>query len=164
MTRLLTTEGVVVLAHAGVDVLVAHRRGLVLEAGGVERPEEAEVGHDRRDDRLLGETTVLAEIGTADVEDQVPVDHAAALVDGEAAVGVSVVGEAHVETLLDHEGAELLDMRGTAVHVDVEAVGGVVDHVGLGTKGVEDGARDARGGTVRTVETDLEALEGEATA
>ena len=88
----------------------------------------------------------------------------AALVDGEAAVGVSVVGEAHVETLLDHEGAELLDVRGTAVHVDVEAVGGVVDHVGLGTQGVEDGACDARGGTVRTVETDLEALEGEATA
>jgi hypothetical protein len=49
-----------------------------------------------------------------------------------------------------------------AVHVDVEAAWGVVDHVGLGTHGIEHRTRDGGRRAVRAVEADLHALHAEA--
>ena len=85
-----------------------------------------------------------------------------ALVDRKAAVGVAVVGEAHVEAVADDEVLQALDVGRAAVDVDVEAVGRVVDDVRLGAHGVEDRLGDRGGRAVGAVETDLDALHREA--
>ena len=104
---------------------------------------------------------MLVEIDTADVEDLVAVDQAAALVHRKATVGVAVVGEPHVEALLDHMAAQAVDVRGAAVDVDVEAVGRVVDHAHVGAERVEHGLGNRARRAVRAVETHLDALERE---
>ena len=53
-------------------------------------------------------------------------------------------------------------MGGTTVDVDVEAVGGIVDHVGLGAHSVEHRTGDRRRRAVGTVQADLDALHREA--
>ena len=88
----------------------------------------------------------------------------AALVDGQAAVCVAIVGKADVQAVLNNKALQALDVGGAAGDVDVVAVGGVVDHVGLRTQGVEDRTSDARGRTVGAVQADLHALQREAAA
>ena len=159
MARLLAAKGVAVLAHAGIDVLVAHVGLLVRNARLVQRAEEAEVRHDRGNNGLLGQTAVLVHIAGAHVQDQVAVNHVAALVNGQAAVGVAVVGKAHIKAVLHHKALQLVDVGRAAIDVDVKAVRRVVDHVGLGTQGVKDRARDRRSRAVCAVQANLEPLQ-----
>ena len=90
-------QAVAVGAHAGVHVLVAHRGGLEGEACLVERLEQAVVAHDGGHDRYAGEAAVLVEVHAAHVQDEVAIDHVAVFVHRDAAVGVAVVGKAHVQ-------------------------------------------------------------------
>ena len=164
VAALLAAQGEAVLAHAGVDEAIAHGGLLVVEAGGVERAEQAEVAHDGGHHGLAREAAVLVEVGAAHVEDEVAVDHVAALVHRQTAIGVTVIGKAHVQAVLHHEVLQALDVGGAAVHVDVEAVGGVVDDVRLGAQGVKDrtGHRACR--AIGAVEANLVALQRESAA
>ena len=162
MPALLATERVAVLDHAGGDVLVAHGRLLVPEARCLERLVKAEVAHDRGHDGVIGELALLVQVDAARVHDEVAVHDVAVLVDGNAAVRVAVIGKAHVEALLGNEVLELLDVRGTAAAVDVEAVGLVGHHVGLGAQRVEHTLGDGRGGAIGAVQADAHAVHGEA--
>ena len=87
-------------------------------------------------------------------------DDVALLIHRQAAVRVAVVGEAHVQLLLPHELLQVLDVGGAAVHVDVGAVGIVVDHVGLGAQRVEDALGDLPGRAVGHVQAHPHVLEG----
>ena len=53
----------------------------------------------------------------------------AALVNRKATVGISVVGKTHVKSILYDKALQLVDVRGAAVYVDVQAVRGIVDDV-----------------------------------
>ncbi len=88
----------------------------------------------------------------------------AALVNGQAAVGVAVVSKAHVKAILHNKALQLVDVGRAAVDVDVKAVGRVVDHVGLGAQGVKDRACDRRSRAVCAVQANLEALQRKAAA
>ena len=158
---LLAAQRVAVLAHAGIDVLVAHVGGDGLDAGLVEGLEQAEVGHDGGYHGVLDQAAVLGHVAAAYVEDEVAVDHVAVLVDRDAAVGVAVVGESHVEAVAHDEALEVLDMRRAGVDVDVESVGHVVGHIDIGAQRIEDWLRDAGGGAVGAVEAHLDALQRE---
>jgi phosphoglucosamine mutase len=58
-------------------------------------------------------------------------DHIALLVYAQAAVGIAVIGKAHIQVILDNELLQMLDMGASAVCIDVVAIGLVVHHVGL---------------------------------
>ena len=45
---------------------------------------------------------MLVQVHTAHVQDLVAVDHTPALIHGQAAIGIAVIGKAHVQTLLHH--------------------------------------------------------------
>ena len=101
---------------------------------------------------------MLVQVHAAHVQDLVAIDHAAALVHGQAAVGIAVVGKAHVQALLHHVALQTLHMRGAAVDVDVKTIRRGIDHAHVGAQRVEHrlGHRGRR--AVGAVDADLDAL------
>ncbi len=80
-------------------------------------------------------------------------------VDRQAAVGVTVEGDAEVGACLDDGGLQRLDVGGAVAVVDVDAVGLAADERDPGT-GLAEGARgDLGGGAVGGVDDDVQALE-----
>ena len=138
---------------------VAHAAGHGAQAGKLQRLDQAKVAGNRRHHGTARESPVLVQVHAAHVQDLVAVDHTAALVHGQAAIGIAVVGKAHVQALLHHVALQALHMRGAAVHVDVKSVGRGVDHAHIGAQRVEHrlGHRGRR--TVGAVDADLDALQ-----
>src|SRR5699024_5499360 len=91
--------------------------------------------------------------------DLVAVDHLAGGVDGQTPVRVAVVRQAQVGAVRAHRGADVVEVGGTAVVVDVVAVGAGVDldHRGAG---LAVGTRGRRaGGAVGAVDDDDEPVQ-----
>ena len=89
----------------------------------------------------------------------VAVDDVAVGVDGEAAVGVAVVGDADVGAVLAHRGLQEAEVGRADAVVDVHAVGVGADDGDLRAGVAERLGRDARGGAVGAVEHDVQAVE-----
>ena len=83
------------------------------------RQPEAEVGHHRHDDRVVGSRPRRAHVDGADRDHVVAVDDAAGLVDGDQPVAVAVEGEADVGTALDDRGLQVARVGRAAAGVDV---------------------------------------------
>ena len=83
------------------------------------------------------------------------------LVNGQAAVGIAVVGKTAVQALSAHKLLQGLDVRGTHAGVDVGAVGLTADGVDLRAHGLEHAARNGPGSAVGTVQADALATQGE---
>ena len=98
----------------------------------------------------------LAHRQRQDGEDLVAVDDLAAPVHREAAVGVTVQGEADVGAVLEDRGLQHLEVGRPAALVDVGAVGLGADRDDLGTGVAQRPRPDGRGGAVRAVEDDLQ--------
>ena len=87
-------------------------------------------------------------------------DHIALFVHAEAAVCIAVIGKAHIQTLFHHKLLQALDVGGACVQVDVQAVGLVIDDIGVCTQRIEHALGNVPAGTVGAVQTHLDALEG----
>ena len=159
VAALLAADAAAVLRHVLVDVLVADGGFGVVNALLVEGLVQAEVRHDGGDDGVRDELTALLHVAAVDVQDVVAGDDVALLIDTEAAVGIAVVGKADVKVIFDDELLQTLDVGGTGVVVDVQAVGLVVDDIGVRTQRVENALRDVPAGAVGAVQTDLDAAE-----
>ena len=160
MTALLAAQAAAVGHHVFVDVLIAHLGLGVADAQLVEGFVQAEVGHDGGDDGVAQELAPLLHVLAVDVQDVVAGDDVALFVHAQAAVGVAVVGKAHVQPVLYHVALQNLNVGRTRVLVDVVAVGGGIDDVGLGAQGVKNAFCNVPGGTVGAVQANLHALEG----
>ena len=160
VAALLTTDAAAVLGHVLVNILVAHSGLGVADALFVKGLVQTEVGHHGRDDGIVHQLAMFLQVAAIDVQNVVAGDDIALLVHAQAAVGVAVVGKADVEMILDHELLQALDVGGTGIVVDVQAVRLVVDDVGVGTQSIEHRLRDVPAGTVGAVQADLDSLEG----
>ena len=85
-------------------------------------------------------------------------DDVALLIHTEAAVSVAVVGKADVEVVLHNELLQTLNVGGAGVQVDVQAVGLVVDDVGVCTESIKNALGNVPAGTVGAVQADLDPL------
>ena len=159
MARLLAAQAVAALAHLGIHVTVAHAAGHGAQTGKLQRLDQAKVAGNRRHHGTARESPVLVQIHAAHVQDLVAVYHATALIHGQAAVGIAVVGKAHVQPLLHHVALQALHMRGATVDVDVKTIGRGIDHAHVGAERVKHrlGHRGSR--AVGAVNTDLDALQ-----
>ena len=120
---------------------------------------EADVSHDRRDDRVVGQLALLHHVHRAHDEDVVAVDDLALLVDAEAAVGVAIMRDAEVRAVLEDSLLQGLEMRRAAAVVDVRAIRQRVDDLDIGTEAAQDFRHCLVGSAVGTVEHDLDAVE-----
>ena len=154
---LLAAQGVAALEHPLEHVAVAHAGLDGADAVLTHGQDEAEVAHDGHDERVGAESAVGLHADGEHAHDLVTVDELAVGVHGQAAVGVAVVGHAHVRPDRRDIVLQLLGVGGAAVVVDVEAVRGGVDDDDLGAGGPQRGRTDDGGGAVGGVDDDAQA-------
>ena len=129
---LLAAERVAADPHRLEHVAVADLGLPDAEPGRLHRLDEAEVAHHRGHDGVVDEPAGLGHPERQDREELVAVDVVALVVDGQAAVGVAVEGDAGVGAVLDDGRLQRAEVGGAAAVVDVEAVGLGADHDDLG--------------------------------
>ena len=93
------------------------------------------------------------------VHDVVAGEHVALLVHHQAAVGVAVVGEAHVQVVVQHELLERFDVGRAHAFVDVRAVGLRAHHEGACAQRLEHSLGDHPGRAVGAVQAHPQAAE-----
>ena len=136
MTALLAAEHVAVGLHLLEHVAIADAG---LDDGDLclaHRDLESEIGHHRCHDRVVRELARVTHALGEDREDVIAVDHVAEAIDREAAIGIAVVRDARIGAVLLDRRDEILEMRASAVLVDVVAIGRVMDrdHRGAGAR------------------------------
>jgi len=87
----------------------------------------------------------------------IAVDHVAVAIDGQAAVGITIVRDACISAVLLHRGDEILEMRATAVLVDVVAIGRVMNRDDGGACARVELGGDERRGAIGAVDHDGDA-------
>ena len=100
MAALLAAHDEAALAHGLQHVAVAHLRLHEVDAGVTQRVREPQVAHDRGHGRVAGKQAPLFEVDGAHGLHHVAVDLVAARVHQHDAVGVAVVRNAHVLSLI----------------------------------------------------------------
>jgi hypothetical protein len=120
--RLLAAEGVAMRAHRLEDVAVADHRRDDRDLLALHGLEQAEVAHHGRHEGVVGESPALLEGEREDRHDLVAVDVVARGVDGQAPVGVAVVGDPEVGSGLDDGAAQRAEVGRPEAVVDVQPV------------------------------------------
>ena len=120
-----------VSGHIFVHIFISHRCFFIVDTGPVKCLVKAEIGHDRCNDRVVIESTVLFHIFSAYIQDQIAVYFCPVLIHGNTAVRIAVVCESHIQMVLFYKSLEDLYMSGTAVGVDICTVRFIVDHIDL---------------------------------
>ena len=160
VAALLAADAAAVFGHVLINILVTDGSLGVADALLVERLVQTEVGHDGGDDGVHQQLAALFHIAGVNVQDVVAGDDVALLIHAEAAVGVAVVGKADVKVVLHNELLQTLNVGGAGVQVDIQAVGLVVDDVGVCTESIKNALGNVPAGTIGAVQADLDPLEG----
>ena len=120
--------------------------------------EQADVAHHCAHHGALGQLILADEIAGEYCQQHIAVHHFAPFVHGDDAVGVTVKGDAQVIAAFHHPGTELLDVGAAAVHIDIDAVRGVVDDAEVRPDGCEELPGGGAGCAVGTVHQHPDAL------
>ena len=148
------------LHHIFVNILVTNGGLGIADAQLVEGLIQAKVGHHGGDHGVAVELAPLLHVLAVDIQDMVAGDDVALLVHSQAAVGIAVVGKAHIQLVFQNEVPQVLDVGGAGTLVDVVAVGLGIDHIGFGAQRVEHGLGNVPGAAVGAVQAHLHTLEG----
>ena len=146
-------------AHALEHVAVPHAGFQHVDSGLAHRDLQPEVAHHGGHQGVVLQDAAFLHVGGHDRHDLVPVHDGALVVNGQAAVGVAVVGDAQVRAVVQHGCLQAFKVRGAVAVVDVDAVGLGADDHHLGTGGVEDLRGAAAGSAVGAVQDDLQPVE-----
>ena len=160
MTALLATDTATVLRHVLVDILIAHSGLGIADTLFIECFVQTKIGHDSRNHSVGQQLTTFLHVAAVDIQNMVASDDITLLIHTQAPVSIAIVGEAHIQALFHHEFLQALDVSGAGVQVDVQAVGLVVDDIGICAQSIEHRFSNIPACAVGAVQTDLDALEG----
>ena len=127
VTGLLAAQHHVLLDHHFLDVLIAHIGAEHLIAVLLGIVVKADVAHNRCHKAVAPQVARFMHGPGNQRHDLVAVYLVALLVHRQAAVCIAVEGNAHIIAALAHPSAQLLQMSGAAVYIDIGAVGPVID-------------------------------------
>src|SRR3954468_19581242 len=122
MAGRLAADIIALRQHLLEHVAVADRRAYQFNAETFEETLQSEIGHHGRDHARLRQPAVFLPALRDHREQLIAVDHVAALVDQDDAVGVAIERDADVGTHFAHLAAQRLRRGGAAILVDVESV------------------------------------------
>ena len=159
MTRLFAAESQAVLAERLQHIAVADLGFEHPDAVLTHRNLETQVAHDGRNERVVGQRALRLHRNSEDRHDLVPVDHRAVRVYREAAISVTVVGDAEVGAVRQHRGREPVEVSRSDTVVDVGAVGIGTDDSNPGARIREHLRCYPRGRTVRAIQHHVQPVE-----
>ena len=159
VSALLASKIEAVLQHLIDHVLVADVRANDLSPGLSHRVDQSGVAHDRRDQGLLVERSLLHHVQRRDRHDIVAVDQIAVFVAQQHAIGVAIMGQSDIGAVLAHLGKQLFRMHRPAILVDVLAVGLIAHDEDLGAELLEHAGGGFVGGAVRAIDHDPHAFQ-----
>src|SRR6185437_12985568 len=162
VAALLAAEVETIAQHFVDDVFVAHRRANDFAAGLGDDGFQSGVAHDGGDDGFVAERSLREHLQAGNGHDVIAIDHRAGFVAQEDAVGVAVVCDADAGVVLADFPAHLLGMHGTAVLVDVHAVGLIAVNNHFRAEFAQDAGRGFVSGAVRAIHHQAHAFEGHA--
>ena len=81
-------------------------------------------------------------------------------INGKTAVCITVKCKSRIQMIIQNELLQMFHMSGTAVDIDVQTVGSIADHIGVGAKCIKDAFSHLPCGTICAVEADLLSLIG----
>ena len=160
MTALLAAQTAIVLGHIFVDILIANGGLGIANAAGVKSLVKTKVTHNSGHHGVAFQLPLGLHILAQHIENMVAGDNIAVFIHTEAAVGVAIVGKANIQAVIHNELLQHLNVGGTGVVVDVDAVGLIVDHISLCAQGFEYQPGNVPGGAVGAIQAHFYALEG----
>ncbi len=156
---LLAAEIAAKAAHLFDDIAVADPGAVQTDALPGEIMLEAEIRHDRGDQRAAREAVAMRQLGRDQRHQLIAVENDAALVGDDQPVGVAVERDADVGAPRQHLAPHVFRRQRAAFAVDVEAVGRDRDREHLGAQFPEHGRRDLVGGAMRAIDDDAQPVE-----
>src|SRR5262249_33064919 len=123
VTRRLATDIVPVRAHVLEHIAIADRSTHQFNAQAAEMTLEAKVGHHGRYHAGALEPAVFLPAFRNDGEQLIAIDHMAAFVNDQHAIGVTIKRDTDIGAHLPHLAANRGQIGGTAILVDVETIG-----------------------------------------
>ena len=160
MPALLAAQSAAVFGHIFIYILIAHGGFGIADALLVKGLVQAKVGHHGRYHRVGDQLAALFHIAAVDIQNMVARDHIALFVHAQAAVSIAVIGKADVQPFFHHKLLQPLNMGRACVVVDVQAVGLIVDHIGVGAQGIKHALGNVPAAAVGAVQAHLHAPEG----
>ena len=157
---LLAANAAVILHHIFVDVFVAHFGLGIANAKLVKGLIEAKIGHHGGHHGVGQELAALLHVLGIEVENMVAGNDVPVFIHGHAAVGVAVIGKAHVHAVFLYVLLKSLNVGGACIEVDVQAIWLCVNDVSLGAQCVKDSLGQIPRAAVGAVQRDLHALKG----
>ncbi len=100
----------------------------------IEIPFNAEIAHDGSNDRISFQPLFPFEFQRQDAHDQIAVHQRSMFVDQQGAIGVTVMRNADMRLMCPDGFREGIEMHGSAVLIDIQAVRLVVDRNNLGAQ------------------------------
>ena len=158
--RLLTTQAVITSIQVREHIAVADLRRSDLNTLLFHRKLEAKVRHHRCDEGRLLQLAALFHRDREDRHDLVTVDNIALGINGQAAVCIAVVREPQVSVMFQHSALQNIDMRRSAIFIDVERVGFVKNRDDIGAGGLIRHGRSRRRSTIRAIHHNPNAIQG----
>ena len=159
MATLFTTDAAAVLSHVFINIFVANGSLGIADALLIERLVQTKVGHNCCNNGVGQQFTALLHIAAVNIQNMVACNNITLFIHTKAAVCITIIGETNVQAFLHNELLQSLDVSGAGI-VDVQTIGLVVDDVGICAQCIKDGLCNVPRATVRTVQTDLDTLEG----
>ena len=103
MARLLAANGIAAFAHRLEHIAVAHLGLQHVNAMSLHSAHEAQIGHNGGDRRVMGQLAAILQIDRKHRLDDVAIDFGAIFCHEHHAVGVAIVGNAHVSAAFGHK-------------------------------------------------------------
>ena len=160
VSRLLTSDNIIVCRHVVIDILVAHSGFCVVDTEFVERLKETYVRHNRSHYRIIIQLVALLEVCRRDVENLIAVHHVSEFINAQTAVGIAVVCETNIQSLFHNELLQSLNMRTARIAIDIRAIRFGIHHISLCSERIKHRSRNVPSASVGTVQTYLHPLKG----
>ena len=120
---------------------------------------EAEIGHHRTDHRIARELALFLQRQGAERQDTVAGDGGAAGIREDHPVSIAIERDTNIGTLLFHDLAGKLGIKGAHAGVDVDAVGVDAELHDLSAKLLEDERSEQIAGAMSAIDDDLHTVE-----
>ena len=155
MTGLLATENISILKHILIYILISNRSLLILHADLITCFIESEIGHDRCNNRMICQASLLHQILSAYIHNTVTIYNISIFIYSDTSVCISIIGKSYIQLLLLYKCLKYFDVGRSAVRIDIHTIWFIINNISLRSKCIKDTLCDTGRTSIRTVKSYL---------